>query len=110
MKAMEVGLTPGGIRLPEAPLREALFLWRTPSAEESVSDFSLYGAAGDPLAELDQEGLKDLLKKTVDLVDALLPVLLPVPIRLFFRSFFLRRISLAPEQNSKTSCLSRAFV
>ena len=68
---MEVGLTPGGMRLPEAPLREALFLRRTPSAEESVSDFSLYGAAGDPLAELDQEGLKDLLKKTVDLVDAL---------------------------------------
>ena len=57
--------------LPEASLREGLPPRHVPPAEEAVGASDSGGAARDPLVDLDKEGLKDLLRRTVDLVDAL---------------------------------------
>ena len=68
-------MTPGGVSLPEAPPGEGLSLRRVPGVEakEPLLPAASADAFANPLDNLDKEGLKDLLKRTTDLVETMAP-------------------------------------
>ena len=74
---MEVRLTPGGMTVPEAPPGEGRSVRRAVASE--VVEVLLQGESGLAIRdrptglELDKEDLKDLLRRTTDVVEALGP-------------------------------------
>ena len=70
-------MTPGGMTVPEAPPGERLSVRQAPTAElrEVLPHRDSDGDAQDRPAgvDLDKENLKDLLRRTTDLVEALGP-------------------------------------
>jgi len=72
---MEVRLTPGGTTVPEAPPGEGVSVRQAPVGEprEVLPHRDSGASVQDRPAGLDKEDLKDLLKRTTELVSALGP-------------------------------------